>query len=132
MDQEARVSAVRDRLGELKAGLSLAKTAPACRECIYAPIDGSGRGPCENPVHWEMRYDATAGELAGKTDRVTTTEARAEDGLCGPEGLLFEPYQWWRKGFRWIARLHPEVQNWVLAGLLFLVWGGLLLALEGW
>jgi hypothetical protein len=31
-------------------------------------------------------------------------QARAADGMCGPEGLLFEPYTVFKRSARWLAR----------------------------
>lgn len=98
MDAEQRAVAVKARMNELKAQ-HLPLTRP-CSECRFGPIDGSGLGVCEHYANWEISVDPVTGKRRGRV-AVTTTEARSVDGLCGPEGLLFESYGL-RKVIRWL------------------------------
>lgn len=91
--------------------------------CIHGPPDGHGY--CGNPAHLEIRYSLTAGRIEGSAETVTTEQARADTGLCGPEGLLFE-----RKG--WMAKLSVHTLSFltlwaVLAIVAFLSWALIML-----
>lgn len=81
--------AVKARMTELKAQhLPLAKPCSGCR---FGPLDGTGAGICEHFAHWEIEANVLTGKRSGRV-LVSTMKARSESGLCGPEGLLFEPY----------------------------------------
>lgn len=88
-----------------EAGELARNASPPCNQCVYGPINDSGKGWCEHPAHYRVRYEPLSGKLRGGHDRTNTITARGIDGLCGPEGLLFEGYPWWRKPFRWFAGL---------------------------
>lgn len=75
----------------------------SCASCRFGPIDGSGRGKCEHFAHWDISHEPLSGRTSLRIP-VMTAEARSEAGLCGPEGLLFEPYGWWRGALRQISR----------------------------
>lgn len=104
MNETARIAAVKERLRSAQTAGHLARSAaPACHQCIYGPINETGKGWCEHPVFYRIRYDPVSGKLFGGHNRMNTTQARSDEGLCGPQGLLFEGYTWWRRPFRWIS-----------------------------
>lgn len=82
-----------DRVAAAKASLERVKSVareamevgPPCLECRFKRF-----GTCRNPAYSEPSFDPALGTY---TENFTTplSKARAEDGLCGPEGLLFEP-----------------------------------------
>ena len=82
-----RVAAARERL---EAGKSLALKAreagPPCSECRYKTL----LGMCGNPAYAEMRFSPAKGVLT-EAFNITVDDARADQGLCGAEGILFEP-----------------------------------------
>ena len=100
--------------------------APGCARCVYGPIKGAGLGKCEHPVFWERRRDPVRGEWRGQLTS-TTSEARSEQGLCGPEGLLFEPYTPLRRVARRIAAMDHDAivfwGFWTFIAVLFAVLG---------
>lgn len=101
MDPAERALAVKERMADLKAQ-HLPLTKP-CSECRFGPIDGSGLGICEHYAHWEIAADPVRGRRRGSV-QVSTMTARSADGLCGPEGLLFEPYSRRGKIILWFLR----------------------------
>ena len=79
---------------------------------------------CGNPAYAEMRFNPAKGVLSESFD-VPVEKARADDGVCGPEAVLFEPQivpvvagRAIVKG-GWIAF---QVAGFSAAGLLFLSW----------
>lgn len=92
MDTAKRIAAVRERLRAIQTEERRAElTGPSCRDCIFGPINGTGHGDCDHVAHLERRHDPVSGEWV-ESVAVTTGDARSEAGLCGPEGLLFQPY----------------------------------------
>jgi hypothetical protein len=83
-----RVAAAKERLS---AAAEIARQAgeagPPCSDCRYRTILGN----CRNPAYAQPRFEASSGiyEEAFITPIVS---ARSDNGLCGPEGLLFEPH----------------------------------------
>jgi hypothetical protein len=47
-------------------------------------------GNCGNPAYAKARFDPAKG-VYEESFFTSAIEARAKDGLCGPEALLFEP-----------------------------------------
>jgi hypothetical protein len=111
VDTAERITAVREKLS-LGRRLGAASESPSCRQCVHGPIENSGIGPCDHPVHWRLRYDPVTGKLKGRIDETSTSEARSENGLCGPEGLLFAPYSTPQKIIRWFANHDPILTGW--------------------
>jgi hypothetical protein len=70
---------------------------PGCSDCRFGPLDR--RNICEHFAHWNISPDKRL------KINVTTTQARSDDGLCGPDAMLFEPYRGWRK----LARIASKV-----------------------
>lgn len=101
MDTEARIEAAKARLEENRAVLVMAKEAgPACTWCrwfIPEKVDaGAGRptkreGPyCGHLAYSQQSFDPVAGRIS-EAVHVPATTARAPDGLCGTEAVLYEP-----------------------------------------
>ena len=81
-----RAAAVKARLDEVKSvALGAMEVGPPCLECRYKRF-----GTCRNPAYSEPSFDPALGTFTEKFE-TSLSKARAEDGLCGPEGLLFEP-----------------------------------------
>jgi hypothetical protein len=45
---------------------------------------------CSNPVYAVQDFNPATGQYSERCE-TTVAEARADNGLCGPEALLFEP-----------------------------------------
>jgi hypothetical protein len=45
---------------------------------------------CGNPAYGEFKFEPSRGALSEQFD-VPVAKARSDDGLCGPEAVLFEP-----------------------------------------
>lgn len=107
MDTFARDREIRARLIPISAKRDeIMRAAPPCDRCIYGPIVQKDGAECEHLVHWRnLEYDAAAAKWRGQRDRVTVREARSQNGICGPEGRLFEPYGFFRNFVRALAAL---------------------------
>lgn len=103
VDTRLRIEAVRKRLRDMQIEERESEGAPSCRSCIFGPINDTGQGKCDHIAHWNRRWDAVAGKWAARNE-VTTADARAPDGLCGPEALLFQPYSVPRLVAKWLSR----------------------------
>lgn len=88
MDRYERAIAVRRTLGEKRERLADVGVGPACRGCRYGY--GVEDGICEHLIHSEGSPSPVDGQPLIRS-KVSVTEARSIDGLCGPEALLFEP-----------------------------------------
>jgi hypothetical protein len=104
MDDEQRVVAVHAAMDQLKKTYVVADRL--CTKCVFGPIKG-GEGRCEHFAHWQISHDPVVGEKRLRIP-VTAREARSEDGLCGPNGMLFEPYKGFRRVALWLARKDME------------------------
>jgi hypothetical protein len=97
VDTATRVKAAKARIDENRAALMLARDAgPPCTKCThYVPI--YNRDParnyrpslCTHPAYQDAAYSLESGRVA-QIGNVPAYKARAQDGLCGPEGVLFE------------------------------------------
>jgi hypothetical protein len=84
MDRAARVRAELTHQIELARAVEAA--GPPCRDCKHSTLTGS----CGNPAYYSQSFEPSTGKY--RIDCATPQSiARAEDGLCGPEGLLWEP-----------------------------------------
>lgn len=84
MDRAARVRAELDRVKSEARAIEAA--GPPCRDCRYSTITGA----CSNPAYYRQSFDPASGRYSIELE--TKVEfARSEQGLCGPEGLLWEP-----------------------------------------
>jgi hypothetical protein len=82
-----RVSAAQERLEAVRLVAQSAREAgPPCADCHFRTLLGN----CGNPAYSEPSFDPVTGEYAERFATPVAT-ARAIDGLCGPEALLFEP-----------------------------------------
>jgi hypothetical protein len=82
-----RIAAAQERLEAVRLVAQSAREAgPPCSDCHFKTLLGS----CGNPAYSEPSFDPVTGEYAERFD-TPVAKARAIDGLCGPEALLFEP-----------------------------------------
>lgn len=105
METSKRIAAVRARLRDIQIVERMAEdVGPPCTACIFGPIkkEKNGVGLCDHVAHWEKRHDPVSGKWKASLN-VTTVEARSPEGLCGPEGLLFQPYRFPRNIAKWLA-----------------------------
>lgn len=94
MDREARLQAVRSSLKNGRAALAAVRdVGPPCVSCRYYSASKMTRkaelGRCSHPALIEHRYDRAAGKLH-VNHPTWVRDARSDDGLCGPEALLYE------------------------------------------
>jgi hypothetical protein len=125
MRQIERVEAVRRRLRELQIDERKAEMAgPPCTYCIHylaRPEDTDPRikdkGPfCGHLAYVERRHDPTTGRIS-EIISMDPAIARADDGLCGHEALLFEPVTTSWKVVRWVKyEAIPVAGMWVIIG----------------
>lgn len=80
-----RVALVRAELDRKTALARLAGTSPICRECQFERGDS-----CGNPALTEASFEPHTGQFNERSN-VKLADARSDKGLCGPEGLLFDP-----------------------------------------
>jgi hypothetical protein len=59
---------------------------PPCSDCHFRTL----LGMCGNPAYAEQKFEPSTGSYSESFFTPIAT-ARAPDGLCGPEALLFEP-----------------------------------------
>lgn len=113
-----RVDAVRVRLaaGREKA-LKAAEAGSPCVQCAYFVATGR---LCGHPASVRQTFDPVEGHIVEEVHSPALRE-RADDGVCGPEALLFEArrYALARKMARhtllilWIALM------WLFTGMIF-------------
>lgn len=99
MDTEARIEAARARLEASHSALVQSKhAAPVCARCAFYVRESINRskprraphGPyCGHPVYSQHQFEPATG-LVRQEVEVPVTVARAPEGLCGPEAILFE------------------------------------------
>ncbi len=90
MDQRERIEVVRKRLRDMQVDERRAKTAgPPCVECIHVLKDRQAPA-CGHLVYAKRSFVVATGETSEEST-TPASWARADDGLCGPEALLFEP-----------------------------------------
>jgi hypothetical protein len=76
-----RISAARERVQSVRSEV-LTVTEFPCIQCRHYSL------ACTHPAISKIRPDPVSGSV--KSDHADAAEARAEGGLCGPEGALFE------------------------------------------
>jgi hypothetical protein len=92
MDRNERVAAVQAKAGDFRLRKERASAAgPSCQFCIYGPENGAAKGICRHIVFQDPIFDPVTGDWSQRSVMSTMT-ARSPEGLCGPEGLLFERY----------------------------------------
>jgi hypothetical protein len=83
MDRSALVKA--KLVGVVETARRVGEAGPSCFDCAHRTL-----GRCGNIAYVEQRFEPATGKHVLDYP-VTKERARAEDGLCGPEALLFEP-----------------------------------------
>jgi hypothetical protein len=80
-----RAALARARIVETKQLALVARdAAPPCRLCAHSLGDR-----CGNVAYSKISFEASTGSAA-ESYYTTPKDARSANGLCGPEGLLFE------------------------------------------
>jgi hypothetical protein len=77
-----RISAARARARIVQAELSSPKVELPCVKCRYWEL------ACTHPAVIEVSVNPVTGNA--RTKAVHPEDARSEEGLCGPEGALFD------------------------------------------
>lgn len=81
-----RAIAARERLaGVLDVARKAREAGPPCSDCRYRTLLNN----CGNPAYAEPRFEPSSGTYA-EAFSTPIKSARSDDGLCGPEALLFE------------------------------------------
>ena len=84
MDRAARARVELDRVRiEARA---IQEAGPPCRDCRYISLTGR----CSNPAYYRQIFEPSSGSYSVENG-ATVEAARANEGLCGPEALLWEP-----------------------------------------
>jgi hypothetical protein len=82
----SRIEAAKRRLESQKAVLVEAKEAgPPCLRCKHRALSGI----CTHLAFREQGFDYELGKAVETPSKMPAKDARA--GLCGPEGMFFEP-----------------------------------------
>jgi hypothetical protein len=116
MDRTARVRAELDRVKTEARVIDAA--GPPCRDCRFITLTGC----CSNPAYYRQEFKASSGDYKVRCE-TSVDDARSEDGLCGPEALLWEPQDGIRSFFNGIGRqmeAHPFLTGAAALGLLLL------------
>lgn len=96
MDIQARIAAVRAVLrGHQVEQIRAESAGPSCEGCFH--LVPAKTGPyahhpqiCGHLAYTQRRYDRSAGKFVEEAE-TSTDEARADDGLCGFEAIMYEP-----------------------------------------
>lgn len=81
-----RAALAKARIAEVsEAARRYGEAGPSCFDCAHRSL-----GRCGNIAYAEQRFEPATGKHVLEYP-ITKERARAEDGLCGPEALLFEP-----------------------------------------
>lgn len=94
MERVARVRA--EIVRQKETALAIGDAGPACVRCTYFR---STARTCANPAYFKQDFDPVTGRYSNLVE-VSAEQARSEDGLCGPEGLLFEEETILQGGYR--------------------------------
>jgi len=93
MDTQTRIEAAKANLAANRAVLVKASAAgPSCYRCKYFRHDGR---VCLHPAFANQSFDPVTRRVT-EASSVGALQARAADGLCGQEAVLFE-----RKAISW-------------------------------
>ena len=84
MDRAARARVELDRV-KIEAR-AIQGAGPPCRDCRYISLTGR----CSNPAYYRQIFEPSSGSYSVENG-ATVEAARADEGLCGPEALLWEP-----------------------------------------
>src|SRR5881392_3546845 len=114
-----RVTRAQTELCERKAfAEEVKKAGPPCLTCRHKTL----LGMCGNPAYAKQSFDPARGRYS-ETYEVEVTHARTDDGLCGPEAVLWEEMPlaqaYWRE-----AKSFAETHPWLTVfGVVGLWWG---------
>ena len=106
MDTYQRADAAAHRIAALKQTFIVKERA--CSACRFGPINEDGEGRCEHFAHWDIAHDPLSGRASLRIP-VTTAQARAPSGLCGPDGILFQGRTWIQRIAARLARMEPDM-----------------------
>ena len=82
-----RIAAARGRVDEYRSFVArVAEAGPPCSSCRYRTLIGT----CGNPAYAVQTFDPAKADYS-ESFLTPVSAARADDGLCGPEAMLFEP-----------------------------------------
>jgi hypothetical protein len=109
-----RVAAARERVRAIRAELGSPAANLPCIQCRYFEI------VCTHPAAIGLKVSPVSGQA--KADYPAADKVRAEDGVCGPEGALFDARS--PVGLAAVAVLTSKLGPW----LIFL---GLAILLDG-
>lgn len=113
-----RVALAKARLEEVTAIARRAGEAgPPCIDCCFRTVLGT----CSSPVYVSQTFDPAAGRYS-EHYVVPIEDARADSGLCGPEGLLWEPITKPRAIFNAVVSYAEMRPWWTFAGVGGLWW----------
>lgn len=113
-----RAALVRARLEEVSdVARRAGEAGPPCIDCRLR----TALGTCSNPVYVSQTFDPARG-LYSEHYVVDVEDARAETGLCGPEGLLWEPITKPRAILNAVVSYVEMRPWWTLGGLVGLWW----------
>lgn len=113
-----RVTRAQAELCERKAfAEGVKKAGPPCLTCRHKTL----LGMCGNPAYAKQSFDPVTGRYS-ETFETETGQARADDGLCGPEAILWEEMPlvraYWREAKSFVE-FHPL---WITFGIILLWW----------
>lgn len=119
-----RVTRAQAELCERKAfAEGVRRAGPPCLTCRHKTL----LGRCSNPAYAKQFFDPTMGRYLEMFE-TEVDAARAEDGLCGPEAILWEdmslPQAYWREAQSFVEKrpwwtLFAVVGLWWAISLLF-------------
>jgi hypothetical protein len=82
-----RIAAAKGRVEQHRSFAARVREAgPPCLDCRYRTLLGT----CGNPAYAKQAFDPARGAYSERFE-TRVSVARSDDGLCGPEALLFEP-----------------------------------------
>lgn len=118
-----RAALARARLDEVTAIARRAGEAgPACMDCRSRTVLGT----CGSPVYVTQTFEPAKGRYS-EHYMVNVEDARAESGLCGPEGMLWEPITKPRAILNAVVSYAEMRPWWTLLGVGGLWWAASLL-----
>lgn len=118
-----RVAMARARLEEVtEVARRAGEAGPPCLDCRLRTVLGT----CSSPVYVSQTFNPASGRYS-EHYVVDVEAARAETGLCGPEGLLWEPLAKPRAILNSVVSYVELRPWWTLAGVAGLWWGASLL-----
>ena len=117
MDRAALVRAELERQKTIARAVS--EAGPPCLSCRYSTIAGY----CSNPAYYSQTFEPSRAAYSIAHD-TPLERARSDEGLCGPEALLWEPQSTIRSGMRRVGT-YMEAHPWQVYFSIIAIWGGL-------